>query len=163
MYFFDWGLFRNYVTQNFWKLTHCNPDKYTYVRVSGDYSMLISKSIALHNNSMTPSLHENCPNAGFFLVCIFPYLDWIRSKYLYSVRIRENTYQKYICIYIQSWKQCALTVITIMALWQLIHLSTWCTIYILLILLLWALSTLCVVDHLWPLIPEKFRIWTLFT
>ena len=30
-------------------------------------------------------------------------------------------------IYIQSWKQCALLVITKMALWQLMLLGTWCT------------------------------------
>ena len=28
-------------------------------------------------------------------------------------------------IYMQLWKQCALTVITTMALWQLMHLGTW--------------------------------------
>ena len=31
-------------------------------------------------------------------------------------------------IYMQSWKQCALPVITTMALWQLIHLGTWWTV-----------------------------------
>ena len=30
-------------------------------------------------------------------------------------------------IYVQSWKQCAHPVITTMALWQLMHLRTWCT------------------------------------
>ena len=47
-----------------------------------------------------------------------------------------------------------------MALWQLMHLGTWCTVdegtlfswHITPILLLWDLNTLCVVDHLWPLI-----------
>ena len=29
-------------------------------------------------------------------------------------------------MYVQSWKQCALPVITTMALWQLMHLGTWC-------------------------------------
>ena len=33
---------------------------------------------------------EKCPNTEFFLVCIFPYLDWIP----YSVQMRENTDQK---------------------------------------------------------------------
>ena len=33
---------------------------------------------------------------------------------------------KRIYIYMLSWKQCALPVITTMALWQLIHLGTWC-------------------------------------
>ena len=32
-------------------------------------------------------------------------------------------------IYMQSWKQCALPVIR-MALWQLMHSGTWCTVYI---------------------------------
>ena len=31
-------------------------------------------------------------------------------------------------IYMQSWKQCALPVIPTMALWQLMHLGTWCTV-----------------------------------
>ena len=43
-------------------------------------------------------LSKNCPNAEFFLVHIFPHLDWIwrlvHSKSLYSVKIRENTDQK---------------------------------------------------------------------
>ena len=33
-------------------------------------------------------------------------------------------------IYMQSWKQCALPVITTMALWYLMHLVTWCTVYV---------------------------------
>ena len=89
----------------------------------------------------------------------------------------------FIYIYMQSWKQCSLPVITTMALWQLMHLCTWCTspyitahhvpkcmscnkaivvitgrahcfrdcIYIMPILLLWDLSTLCAMDHFWPL------------
>ena len=48
-----------------------------------------------------------------------------------------------IYIYICICKQCALPVITTMALWQLMQLG----IYITPILLLWDLSTLCVVDH----------------
>ena len=30
-------------------------------------------------------------------------------------------------IYVQSWKQCTLPVITTIYLWQLMHLDTWCT------------------------------------
>ena len=26
------------------------------------------------------ALHEKCPNTEFFLVCIFPYSDWIRTR-----------------------------------------------------------------------------------
>ena len=33
-------------------------------------------------------------------------------------------------IYMQLWKQFALPVITTMALWQLMYLGTWCTVYI---------------------------------
>ena len=80
--------------------------------------------------------------------------------YIYNIYI-------YICIYIYmlSWKQCVLPVITAMALWQLMHLGPWAigvitgrahcfnnNIYITFILLLWDLNTLCVVDHLWLLI-----------
>ena len=39
-------------------------------------------------------LREKCANTEFFLVCIFPYLDWIRSKSPYSVWMRENKDQK---------------------------------------------------------------------
>ena len=31
-------------------------------------------------------------------------------------------------IYMQSWKQCTLPVITTVTLWQLMHLGTWCTV-----------------------------------
>ena len=37
------------------------------------------------------SLREKCPNTEVFLVCIFPYLDWIRGD---TVQMRENTDQK---------------------------------------------------------------------
>ena len=33
-------------------------------------------------------------------------------------------------VHMQSWKQCALPLITTMALWQLMHLGTWYTVYI---------------------------------
>ena len=45
-------------------------------------------------------------------------------------------------IYMLSWKQCSLPVITTVALWQLTQVR---------VLLLWDLSVLCVVNHLWPL------------
>ena len=42
---------------------------------------------------------KNCPNKEFFLVCIFPYLGWIRiRKSPYSARTRENTDHKKFCI-----------------------------------------------------------------
>ena len=43
-----------------------------------------------------------------------------------------------------SWKQCALLVITTMALWHR-------ALGLIIILLLWDLSTLCVVHHLWSI------------
>ena len=46
-----------------------------------------------------------------------------------------------------SWKQCALPVITTMALWQLMYLGTWC-----MVTHCWYQWTKCVVDHLWPII-----------
>ena len=39
-------------------------------------------------------MRKKCPNAEFFLVRIFPYLDWIRRDTEYSVRMRENKDQK---------------------------------------------------------------------
>ena len=42
------------------------------------------------------TLREKCPNTEFFLVRIFPHLDWIRRRSIspYSVRMRENADQK---------------------------------------------------------------------
>ena len=63
----------------------------------------------------------------------------------------------------QSWKQCALPVITRMAYGFVVShcgdnregiLFSWC-IYITTVSLFWDLSTLCVVDHLWPLIGRS--------
>ena len=75
-------------------------------------------------------------------------------------------WRTYICI-CAIMKTVALPVITTMALWELMHKCMSChkaivvitrrahcfhdCIYITPILLLWDLSTLCVVDHLWPL------------
>ena len=99
-------------------------------------------------------------------------------KWSTTHRVLRSHKSKMSVIYMLSWKQCALPIITTMALWQLMHLSTCCTvhdvpkcmschkaivvitgsahcfydcIYIKLILLLWDSSTLCVVDHLWLL------------
>ena len=58
-----------------------------------------------------------------------------------------------------------------MTLWELMHLETWCIdmvitrrahcshdcIYIMPMLLLWDLSSLSIVDHLWPLIYKSFH------
>ena len=77
-------------------------------------------------------------NHLYVYICIYIYI------YIYILYIHL-----YIYIYMLSWKQCALPVITTMALWKLMHLGTWCTVHTF-ILLLWGLSTLCVMDHLWP-------------
>ena len=42
-------------------------------------------------------------------------------------RVPKSQKVKISVTYLQSWKQCALPVITTMALWQLMHLGTWCT------------------------------------
>ena len=58
--------------------------------------------------------------------------------YIYLKNVLEQTKQDitiffekkmiYIYLCMQSWKQCALPVITTMALWQLMHLGTWYTV-----------------------------------
>ena len=53
----------------------------------------------LHSRWNFLSLREKCPNTEFFLVRIFPQSDWIRSISPYSVRMRENTDQKNLCIW----------------------------------------------------------------
>ena len=46
--------FNNYETQNFWTLTYCKPvwNAHTHLCVSGDYSTLIFRSLAVHNYRM---------------------------------------------------------------------------------------------------------------
>ena len=53
------------------------------------------------------TLREKCPDTDFFLVHIFPHLDWIRSISLYSVQMRENTDQKKLCIWtlFMQWQE----------------------------------------------------------
>ena len=41
-------------------------------------------------------------------------------------QISQKQDENNIIIYMLSWKQCALPFITTMALWQLMHLGTWC-------------------------------------
>ena len=40
------------------------------------------------------SLRKKYPNKEFFLVSVFPHLDWERRDTEYSVRMRENMNQK---------------------------------------------------------------------
>ena len=49
-------------------------------------------------------------------------------KWFTTHRVLKSRRSKLGVIYMQSWKQCALPVITTMALWQLMHLGTWCTV-----------------------------------
>ena len=51
-------------------------------------------------------------------------------------------------IYMQSWKQSALLVITTMAFWQLMHLGTWCTVYIYIYHSHWSIGCLNCIIHL---------------
>ena len=57
------------------------------------------------------------------------YIRYISShKWSTTRRVLKSYRNKMSIIYMLSWKQCALPVITTMDLWQLIHLSTWCLI-----------------------------------
>ena len=51
-------------------------------------------------------------------------------KWSTTRRVLKSHRSKMSVIYMQSWKQCALSVITTMALWQLIHLGTYTSISI---------------------------------
>ena len=111
----------------------------------------------------------------FFDLSLLKYLLNISSNNIFSDRhnpdrvifnLSSSSYENNIIIslYMLSWKQCALPVITTMALWQLMHFvvitgRAHCfhdNTYITPILLLWDLSTLCVMDHLWPLIISLY-------
>ena len=75
----------------------------------------------------------------FFDLSLLKYLLSISSNNIFSDRhnpdrvifnLSSSSYENNIIIslYMLSWKQCALPVITTMALWQLMHLGTWCTL-----------------------------------
>ena len=69
----------------------------------------------------------------FIVLCIlvvFWYIIYIISghKWYTTHRVLTSHRSKMGVIYMQSWKQCALPVITTMALWELMHLGTWCTV-----------------------------------
>ena len=49
-------------------------------------------------------------------------------KWSLTHRVLKSHRSKMSVIYMQSWKECALPVITTWALWQLMHLDTWYTI-----------------------------------
>ena len=52
------------------------------------------------------TLHEKCPNMEFFLVRIFPHVDWICEDKEY-LRMLENTYQKKLRIWtlVTQWQK----------------------------------------------------------
>ena len=54
-------------------------------------------------------------------------------KWSTTRRVLKSHRSKMRVMYMQSWKQCVLPAITTMALWQLMHLGTWCTVYTLLV------------------------------
>ena len=71
----------------------------------------------------------------YIIYIIYKYIYYIYIYYIYisghkwstTHRVLKSHRNKISVIYMQSWKQCSLPVITTMALWQLIHLGTWCT------------------------------------
>ena len=50
-----------------------------YLRKENQKIKRKKKKILMHQWKYV--LREKCPNTEFFLVCIFPYLDWIRKKW----------------------------------------------------------------------------------
>ena len=66
-------------------------------------------------------------------------------KWPTTYRVLEFNRSKMSVIYLLSWKQCALPFITTMALWQLMHLGTWCCT----VIMLWCNS--CTWTHDIPL------------
>ena len=60
------------------------------------------------------------------VICIYVYLYISGHKWSTTHRALKSHRCKMGVIYIQSWKQCALPVMTTMALWQLMPLGTWC-------------------------------------
>ena len=60
---------------------------------------------------------------------LFIYL-YIRYKWSTTDRVFKSHRSKMGVVYMQLWKQCALPVITAMALCQIMHLGTWCTVQI---------------------------------
>ena len=72
--------------------------------------ILVASKFPFFDILIKRALYEKSPNTEFFLVCIFPNLEWIRrfkSKYPYSVQIRENTDQKKLrtWIFFTQWRQ----------------------------------------------------------
>ena len=63
-----------------------------------------------------------------YISCIYIYIYKSGHKWSTTHRVLKSHRSKMSIIYILSWKQCALPVSTTMALWQLMHLGTWCTV-----------------------------------
>ena len=67
---------------------------YNYIEVFQS-NFPYGKIVLLTNqNHYILKLREKCRNTKFFLVLIFQYSDWIRSKSPYSVQMQKNTNQK---------------------------------------------------------------------
>ena len=64
----------------------------------------------------------------FACVPIYVYVYIYMYVYIYIYMHIYIYIYMHIYIYMQPWKQCALPVISIMVLWQLMHLGTWCTV-----------------------------------
>ena len=70
-----------------------------YPNFGSRYLFCILTCKGFSNWNFSSTLLEKCPNTEFFLLRIFPYLDWIRNKSPYLVRIRENTDHKQLRIW----------------------------------------------------------------
>ena len=58
-------------------------------------------------------------------ICIYIYISG--HRWSTTQRVLKSHKSKMSIIYMLSWKQCALSVITTMTFWQLMHLGTWHT------------------------------------
>ena len=74
-------------------------------------------------------LHLDCIHAlgdiQYTIHTIYIYTYISGHKWSTTHRVLKSHRSKTSIIYMLSWKQCALLVITTMALWQLMHLGTW--------------------------------------
>ena len=79
-------------------------------------------------------LHLDCIHAlgdiQYTIHTIYIYTYISGHKWSTTHRVLKSHRSKINVIYMESWKQCALPVITRMALWQLRHLGTWYTVYL---------------------------------
>ena len=95
------------------------------------YEFVVRKSCLSSRNLTIYILIFKLPDV-FLSLHRFIVFTYIISSHKWSTthRVLKSHRSKMGIIYMQSWKQCALLVITTMAFWQLMHLGTWCTVYI---------------------------------